>query len=128
VPIEIDLLLPKASAVPENGILYQPEDVFIALEIKNSGAFGEETIRRIKKNFLTIQQRNKRIRCFYVTLAERKGYKWAIAEDNLGFPAYTLFWYSGSSKNRKFESSGDWQRLIDDITSVCQSTAEVRAV
>lgn len=51
VPIEIDLLIPKASTSPENGILYRPEDVLIALEIKNSGAFGEATIRRIKNNF-----------------------------------------------------------------------------
>jgi hypothetical protein len=118
VPIEIDLLIPRAGTSPENGILYRPKDVLIALEIKNSGAFGEETIRRIRKNFMTIQQHNEQIRCFYVTLAERKGYKWAVTEDNLGFPAYTLFWHSGSSKNRKYEPSGDLQGLINDISSV----------
>jgi len=118
VPIEIDLLVPRAGTSPENGILYRPEDVFIALEIKNSGAFGEETSRRIKKNFMTIQQHGEQIDCFYVTLAEREGYKWAITEGNLGFPAYTLFWYSGSGKNRRYEPSGDWQRLICDISSV----------
>jgi len=117
VPIEIDLLIPRAGTSPENGILYRPEDVLIALEIKNSGAFGEGAIRRIRKNFMTIQQHNKQIRCFYVTLAERKGYKWAVTEDNLGFPAYTLFWHSGSSKNRRYEPSGDLQRLINDISS-----------
>jgi len=118
VPIEIDLLIPRAGTSPENGILYRPEDVLIALEIKNRGAFGEGAVTKIKKNFMTIRQHNKQIRCFYVTLAERKGYKWAITEDNFGFPAYTLFWYSGSGKNRRYEPSGDWQRLICDISSV----------
>jgi len=128
VPIEIDLLIPRAGVEPEDGIVYQPEDVLIVLEIKNAGSFGEGTIRRIKKNFLTIRQHNKQIRCFYVTLTERKGYPWAIVEDNISSPAYTLFWYAGSGKNRKFESSGDWQKLIDKITSVYQSTADVHAV
>jgi len=124
VPIEIDLLIPRADTSPENGILYRPEDVLIALEIKNSGAFGEGTIRRTKKIFMTIRQHNEQIGCFYVTLAEREGYKWAITNDNLGFPAYTLFWHSGSSKNRRYEPSGDWQRLIYDISSVykCKSS------
>jgi len=118
VPIEIDLLIPRAGTSPENGILYRPEDVLIALEIKNSGAFGEAAVRTIKKNFMRIQQHGEQIDCFYVTLAERKGYKWAITEDNFGFPAYTLFWHSGGGKNRRYEPSGDWQRLICDISSV----------
>jgi hypothetical protein len=32
VPVEIDLLIPKAEAKPEHGILYNPEDVLVVFE------------------------------------------------------------------------------------------------
>lgn len=118
IPIEIDLLIPKKDAIPEYGLLYQPEDVLAAIEIKNAGSFGDRTIATIKKNFLTINQHHAKIRCFYVTLTERKGFKWAISEQNIGYPAYTLFWHWGSGRNRKLESTGDWEKLINDTKAI----------
>lgn len=125
VPAEIDLLIPREGTVPTHGILYEAEDVLIALEIKNRGAFGEGTVTNIRKNFLAIQQKNKNILCFYVTLQEQKGYKWAVTEMNLGFPAYTLFLRSGSGKNERYESTGDWERLISHISSVYGETSKI---
>ena len=118
VPIEIDLLVLREGTIPEHGILYCPEDVLVALEIKNHGAFGVKTVNRIRNNFITIQKYNKKILCFYVTLLERKNYKWAINEETFGFSAYTLFWHYGSGKNYKVESTGDWERLINKLVSV----------
>jgi len=115
IPIEIDLLIPKKGITPEYGILYEPQDVLAVLEVKNYGAFGEATVNRIKSNFHRIHRINKKLYCAYVTLMERKGYKWAITSDNVNFPSYTLFWHSGSGKNFKIESSGDWKKLLDDI-------------
>lgn len=122
VPIEIDLLVPKAVVIPEHHLLYHPEDVLVVFEIKNHGTFGEKTVEGIRRNFETIQKYNKKIHCWYVTLLERKGYKWAITKNTLSFSSYTLFWYSGSGRNHKVEPTGDWARLITDLYSVCQVT------
>lgn len=118
LPIEIDLLVPKRDIAPEHGILYDPQDVLAVLEIKNYGSFGESTINTIKKSFQRINQLNKEIYCAYVTLTERKDYKWAISRENIGFPSYTLFWHYGSGKNFKIEPSGDWEKLVDDINRI----------
>jgi len=121
---EIDLLIPKPGAAPSHGILYAPEDVLIALEIKNLGSFGPGTLQAIRDTFSRIQSVDKRIRCFYVSLTERKGYKGAITEENLGHPAYTLSWHYGSGKNMRYESTGDWQRLLKDMKRLCGKFAE----
>ena len=118
LPIEIDLLIPKKEAAPQYGLVYQPQDVLAVLEIKNSGSFGESTINSIKKNFQRISQLNKEIYLAYVTLMERKGYKWAISKANLGFPTYTLFWHSGSGAKFTTVATGDWKRLLDDIRNI----------
>ena len=34
VPVEIDLLIPKMGAVARHGILYRPEDILVAFEVK----------------------------------------------------------------------------------------------
>lgn len=121
LPIEIDLLIPKRDVIPTHGVLYEPRDVLIVLEIKNYGSFGESTINNIKKSFQRITQLNKEIYCAYVTLTERKGYKWAIFRENTGFPSYTLFWHYGSGKNFKIEPTGDWKKLLDDINRIVRS-------
>lgn len=121
LPVEIDLLVPKKRAEPEYGLLYEPQDVLVVLEIKNYGSFGEKTINGIKENFQRIQQLNKVIYCAYLTLAERKGYKWAISEQNIGFGAYTLFWHSRSGKNFTIEPTGDWKKLLNKISKIVQN-------
>jgi hypothetical protein len=115
VPIEIDFLVVKLGVVPEHGLIYQPEDVLAAFEIKNSGTFGEKAVGSIKRCFSLIKQSNPKIYCAYVTIAERQSYKWAVREENLGSPAYTLFWHSGSDKKIRHEPTGDWQRLVNDL-------------
>ena len=118
VPTEIDLLVPRADVVAEHGLLYAPEDVLVVLEIKNYGSFGEPTIGKTKDDFRAIHQRNAQICCAYVTLEERKGYKWAVSDENLGFPTYTLFWHSGSGAKYTRHPTGDWERLLRDIKDV----------
>ena len=41
VPVEIDFLVSKPGVLPGHGLLYQPEDVLAAFEIKNVGSFGQ---------------------------------------------------------------------------------------
>jgi hypothetical protein len=121
LPIEVDLLIPKRGTIPEYGILYEPQDLLVVLEVKNYGSFGESTINNVKKNFERIRELNREIYCAYVTITERKGYKWAISEKNIGFPSYTLSWHHGSGKDSGVERTGDWKRLLDDINGVTRS-------
>lgn len=116
VPVEIDLIVPKARAVPRNGILYPAEEVLVALEVKNSGAFGEATSKRTRAAFELIRSRDPRIQCAYITVTERRGYKWAVIEESLGFPVYTFFWYRGSQEKLcRNDASGDFCKLVNSL-------------
>jgi hypothetical protein len=116
VPVEIDLLIPKVGAVARYGLLYRPEDVLVAFEVKNSGSFGEDTIEQAGKAFGLIRAASPRIQCAYVTLHERRGFKHMVTQENLKHPAFTLFWYKGSSeKNRQYEASGDFAKLLKSL-------------
>jgi hypothetical protein len=116
VPIEIDLVVPRPRAVAEHGLLYQPEDVLVAIEIKNSGSFGNATIETTSRTFATIRRKDSRISCVYVTLAERKGFRFAVTNENVGASAFTLFEHNGASKNREYKATGDWGRLIAHLS------------
>jgi hypothetical protein len=115
IPIEVDLLIPRNGVQPRHGLLYKPEDVRVVLEIKNSGVFEQGAISKIKQNFDVIRRKNPAITCIYVTIAELKGYKYAVTSQALSYPAYTLFLHNSSPKNRKYEVTGDWNRLINDL-------------
>jgi hypothetical protein len=116
VPSEIDFLIAKKGAIAQNYLLYEPSDILWVFEIKNSGSFSKETISTIRNKFQKISNYNREIECFYLTLNELIKYKWAITEENLAFPSFTLFWHSMSGKNKKFEPTNDWEKLIEKIT------------
>lgn len=118
VPIEVDLLIPTRVATPDYGLMYHPGDVLAVLEVKNYGAFGEDTLKRVHRSFELIRAANPQIYCAYVTLAERRGYKWAATADNLSADVFTLFWHNGSSRNGGFESTGDWSNLVNRLKSL----------
>jgi len=113
LPIEIDLLIPAKDAVPAYGILYEPQQVRCVLEVKKLGSFGEPTVKTVRVSFERIARLGGAIRCAYVTLEERKGYRFAITQETIGFPCFTLFWHWGSSKSLQRETSGDWKRLVE---------------
>jgi hypothetical protein len=119
IPVEIDLLILKPGTVPRHGILYRAEDVLAVLEVKNSGAFGKDAIEQAAKTFGLICALSPHTYCAYVTLTERRGYKHAVTEDNLKYPAYTLFWYTGSSaENSSCDASGDFARLLKSLQAI----------
>ena len=118
IPIEIDLLIPKKGVRATYGLLYQPQDVLAALEVKAHGSFGEEALAKVRKDFQTMGGAAPNIPCLYVTLIERKDYKWVATPENIGCPVYTLFWYSGSGAKRRYNGAGDWMRFVGDLKSI----------
>jgi hypothetical protein len=110
VPIEIDLIIPKKSARPKFDLIYKPSDVLAVLEIKYRGAFGSQGLESTQSNFRRIKQKLANVECIYLTVVETRGYKWAVYRKNLGFRAYTLFWWSDSRKD--YFESRDWAKLV----------------
>lgn len=120
LPFEVDLIIPRRGANVEFEILYSPADVLAVLEIKTSGLFSKEDSSRIGSVFRAVQSINPSIFCAYVTISERQSYKYKATEEKLGFPVYTLAWHHGPDEDRKYESTGDFSRLIGKLASVSQ--------
>jgi hypothetical protein len=117
---EVDLIIPRRGAHVEFEILYSAADVLAVLEIKTSGLFSKEDSSRINSLFRAVQLINPSIFCAYVTLSERQSYKYKATEEKLGFPVYTLAWHYGPDEDRKYESTGDFSRLIGKLASLSQ--------
>jgi hypothetical protein len=115
VPIEFDLLVVRPGVAPRFGCLYQPGEVVVAFEIKNSGSFGKSAVESIKANFEKLAEVNDnlnvKIECCYITLSEGKRYKWAVKTETLGYPAFTLSTHMrwGGPDNE----TGEWRKLLD---------------
>jgi len=118
IPIEIDLLIARQGVTPDRGILFYKDEVLVALEIKSRGTFGEASIRSIAGNFSAIREASKGIHCIYLTISERKSYKFRATKGNINAPVYTLFWHSGPEDNLKLESTGDWDRFIAELRQI----------
>jgi len=113
--IELDLVVPAGRAEPEYGLLYDPQAVRAALEVKNWGAFPG-TEERIKKNFRRVRNhcQSQDVLCAYVTLMETEGAR-RVTTESLATPgceAYTLFLRRGAEKNAQYEDTTEFKKLI----------------
>ncbi len=117
VPVEIDLLIPRAQAIEVDKLVYDADDALVALEVKNSGSFGEHTLESVRRCFRLIRVASSNIECLYVTVAELQNYRWAATPANLEAGVYTLFWHN-SARPRKYEATGDWERLLAHMRDV----------
>jgi hypothetical protein len=112
VPLEVDLIVPYRGEEPTLGLLYEPQQVAVALEIKKMGSFGEQTLQIIRKNF--DQLRQLEITCAYVTLEERDSYRYKATEENLGgFPCFTFAWHKVT--DGPVEDTHNWDMLLTFI-------------
>jgi len=114
VPLELDLVIPYSGQEPTLDLLYEPEQVALALEVKKSGSFGERTLQAIHSNFEELGKFN--VKCAYVTLEERKSYRHKATKENLGgHECFTLAWHKAS--DGPVEDTNDWNRLLTFIRS-----------
>jgi hypothetical protein len=126
VRMEIDMIVPRSRTIPENGVLYKGDDALAAIEVKNHGVFGKgsSSCERLRQSFQEIQSKYPKIWCAYVTLSERESYKNKITTENLGFPAYTLFW-DPTGKRHHYESTGHWMLFVNELKKSTGSAISV---
>lgn len=107
VPIEWDLIVPRRFArALLNGLVYEPDQVACALEIKLSGLHSEVDAPRIASHFR--QAKAIGVPCAYITLSERKSYRHKATRKNIGFPVFTLAWHTSNT----LTDTGDWKKLL----------------
>ena len=132
--LEIDLLVLKPESDSTKS-KYSAEEVDTILEIKNN-AVGDQTTT-IKKNFNKLKQIANKARFAVIVLSERDGYKYAIKQEELGYPVFTLIsrkvsagrWMWSRNETlamhnkimrrgkwggkRAIEETGKWEELLD---------------
>jgi hypothetical protein len=100
-------IVPRRGQKATFGLVYEPEQVAAALEVKKSGSFGEPTLLAIRNNFIRL--RALKVKCAYVAIEERKTYCWKATKQNIGgFPCFTLCWHKGET----LIETQDWTRLL----------------
>ena len=119
LPLEIDLLVTTPNAKPAHGVIYDPSDVLVALEIERSGA-SSTTAAHMKDACLSICGLvGAVVPCAYVTLQERTGHKHHPKECD-EFQVFCLFWHTGERDRSKPNISEDWGRLLDWLGDIVQ--------
>ena len=111
-PLDVDVIVPHRGERPTLGILYDPAQVAVALEIKKMGSFGKGTLQAIRTNFNQLHDLG--VSCAYVALEERKTFRWRATQENIGgFPCFTLAWHK--SHDGPLQDTEDWNRLLEFI-------------
>jgi hypothetical protein len=94
IPTEFDMLVVRPTAKPAFGIVYKPADVTAVLEIKFSGAYSQQVLPHLRQLFDRVKAAHRHIQCIYLTVCERRTYKYRITSKALGWPAFTLNWWT----------------------------------
>ena len=92
-------------AKPVFNLLYEPDEVNVAVEVKLSGVVGD-AINITRRNFEAARATG--VKCCYVSFCDRQ--KAAAKTEILGFPCFNLTWSHGLNKPR--EDSGEWPSLV----------------
>lgn len=112
VAIEIDLVIPYPGETPAVGLLYERQQVAVALEIKKMGSFGEGTLQKIKRDFDKLRKLG--ICCAYITLEERKSFRFRATEENTGGSrCFTLAWHK--RHEGPLEDTREWEEFLGFI-------------
>ena len=115
-PTELDLLAVRPTARPRCGIIYDPADVAVVLEVKFHGAFTKTTAEELRSRFSKIRAQHGHIQCAYITVGERLSYKHRITTDSLGFKAFTLYWRDNEGK--VFNRGDSWDSVVEWVRTI----------
>jgi hypothetical protein len=122
IPIQFDLFITKPDVEPRWGLLYAPDDVLVALEVKQVGAFPG-TIEKVSRDFGKLSGKCKDIICVYVAIEELERYKLAVTSQDISpHEAFTLATYQGGPQNKSEPVEGAWEALLDLLRRKCCQT------
>lgn len=107
------MLVLKPGATSDLDLVYKPQDVAAVLEVKYSGIYGRDVVTKLRDTFDRITGEYQHIQCAYVTIMEQRSFKDAATTETLGYPAYTLHWWSGTREQAK--QTEDWEQLRQAI-------------
>lgn len=107
---EIDLIVPRPGGAGPSfgGVLYEPTEVAVALEVKASGALNAGALEYVRADFQRLRAAG--VQPVYVAVEEQEGHRWVITTERLGFPCFTLAWHR--RWGGPFTMSDDWDALI----------------
>ncbi len=121
IPIQVDLFITKPDAQPIWNLLYAPDDVLVALEVKQVGAFPG-TATKVKSDFDSLLEACPRLTCAYVAIEEREGFSQAVTTENIGplrHLVFTIATYKTDPKNESKPVEGAWEELLNLLRSKC---------
>jgi len=115
IPTEFDLLAVRRSARPRCGIIYDPADVKVVFEIKFYGVWGKEAVQELQERFAKVKAKHGHIQCVYITVLERKNFKYCVTSESLGAKAFTLYWVD--NKDRVHEVADSRESVVEWVRS-----------
>jgi len=109
---EIDLIVPKKNAKkPFLNLLYEPDEVSVALEVKKSGSFGEQGRDKIRTDFGSLKKLG--VKCAYVTFEDRENYRWRPTKKTVGHPCFALAWHKNTDEPLEPTKDDEgWEALV----------------
>jgi hypothetical protein len=102
------------------GLLYEPGEVSIALEVKKTGTFSKRGLEKIKNDCKRL--RKVGVRYAYVTFEDRKTYIWRPKKGFVRCPVFTLAWHKW---NGELEPSGvkeNWEAFVNFLRKEIAAT------
>lgn len=111
VPIEFDLLIVKPNSKPLHGLLWNPDNVIAALEVKKSGTISEDGIVKTNSDFGRLRTYHPHIKLFFITFSEIRS---KVAVIKRSDDSFTFF----IRRNGKYSDTGDYERFLSVISDI----------
>lgn len=111
IPIEVDLLIVKPNSKPLYGLLWKPEDVIAALEVKKAGTISEDGIVKTNSDFGRIRTYHPHIKLLFVTFSEIRSKVSMIKRSDESFTFFIR-------RNGKYSATGDYERFLSVISEL----------
>jgi hypothetical protein len=121
IPLEIDLIVPAKGAAPWLDLLYDPQDVAVALEVKKLGAFGEQARAKIRDDFVRISKLG--VNCAYVTFEDRENFRFRPTEKTVGSRCFALAWHKTDGSLEPTKDEEGWEAFVRFLRDVIAAKA-----
>ena len=114
IPFEIDLIIPRKSASPWMELVFEPEQVAVALEVKKTGSYGANGLEKIKND--CVQLKNAQVEFAYISFEDRENYKYRPTEDKVGCRCFNLTWHDNTDGT--LWSTFDWEDFVKYLKEI----------